>query len=390
VGRKTAAGDAPRVLFLASTMRRGGAERIVAETAVGLREKHGFETSMVCLRDEGPLGRELRERGVRTVSNVIPARVDPVGAFRLRAVMAAERPDVLYMLDHRNASLYGVLASLAAGVKRRVMAVHTMGLHGGGRSVPLSVRMLLPWIDSVITVAKGQQRYLNEREGIPLGKMAYVPNGVDVERFRPPSGEGERREARDALGVAGTGPVVATLSVLRPEKGHEIFLEAAAAVAAAHPQAIFAVMGEGPEREKLRRRAEALGIGSRVRFAGWVADPALALRGVDVVVFSSRPVVETAPLAGLEAMAAGVPVVATDVGALREIVEHGVSGLLVPPGDAPALARAVQELLADADLRRAMGERARAAVVERYKLESSVAASADLLRKLARGEGVGA
>lgn len=380
-------GDPVRVLFLASTMRAGGAERTVVETAVGLQEDYGFISRMLCLKEEGELGKELRRRGVGTQSLFIRGRIDPAGVFRLRRFMGVERPDVLYMLDHRNAVLYGVPASLAAGVKSRVMAVHTMGLPGGRKSVPGSVRMMLPWIDAVVTVAREQQRYLEEAEGIPRIKMAYVPNGVDVDRFRPPRDESEKAGARRALGLPEKGPVVATLSVLRPEKDHETFLRAVASLGDDLPGTCFAILGDGPERSRLEAAAASMGVDSQVRFTGWIDDTAAALKAVDVVVFSSKPVVETAPLAALEAMATGVPVLASDVGAMRELVADGETGRLVPPGDSEALAAGVRELVGDEGLRARMSERSREKVEEEYRLDASVAASASLLRELALGKG---
>jgi glycosyltransferase involved in cell wall biosynthesis len=377
-----------RVLFLASTMRRGGAERTIVETAVELQNSHGFRSRMLCLRDEGPLGEELRSRGVGTESGFIGGRVDPSGFFRLRRAMTVEKPHVLYMLDHRNAVLYGVPASLSAGIKRRVMAVHTMGLPGGRRSVPASVRVMLPWIDAVVTVARGQRSYLETSEGIPRAKMALVPNGVDVDRFRPPAAAAEKARAREVLGLPVDGPLVATLSVLRPEKGHELFLKSVASIERELPGAVFAIMGEGPERERLERIAASLGLSSRVRFTGWVSETEVALRAVDVLVFSSEPVVETAPLAALEAMASGVPVVASDVGSLREIVSDGETGFLFPPGDGRALAEKIRALLGDESLRESMSRGARRTVEQGYRLDASVAASATLLRDLARGERV--
>jgi glycosyltransferase involved in cell wall biosynthesis len=182
--------------------------------------------------------------------------------------------------------------------------------------------------------------------------------------------------------------VVATLSVLRPEKDHGTFLKAVASLSGDWPGVTFAVLGDGPERERLESLAVALGLGGRVVFGGWIPDTAVALRAVDVVVFSSKPVVETAPLAGLEAMATGVPVVASDVGALREQIENGRTGYLVPTGDSEALAAKISALLADDALRAEMGVRSREAVEDKYRLDENVASSAALLERLARGKGM--
>jgi len=379
-GGGAAGPGAPLVLFLASTLRRGGAERAVVETAVGLRSSHGFRCRAACLREEGPLGEELRLRGIVVESGLGGRKLDPACLSRLVRLMREEKPDVLYMLDHTNALVYGVFAAVVAGVKHRVMAVHTMGLLGGGKSVPAIVKLMLPWIRAIVTVAKKQQDYLADSEGVPREKMALVPNGVDVSRFRPPADEEEKAEAKRFLGVPPDRMAVGTLSVLRPEKGHEIFLRAAASVASSRANVSFVVMGEGPERGNLEAMTKTLGIESRVRFTGWVSDTERALRALDVAVMSSRPVVETAPIAALEAMATGVPMVVSDVGALSDLVAEGSTGFLVPSGDSEALAARVRELLEDDEMRGRMSREARRRVEGSFRIQDSVAASAMLLR----------
>jgi glycosyltransferase involved in cell wall biosynthesis len=126
---------------------------------------------------------------------------------------------------------------------------------------------------------------------------------------------------------------------------------------------------------------------SRVTFSGWVSDTQTALRALDVAVLSSRPVVETAPLAALEAMATGVPLVASDVGALRELVEDGATGFLVRSGDSEALASKLKDLLTDEGLRSRMSRQSRKTAERAFRLEDSVAASAALIRRLAIGGG---
>jgi glycosyltransferase involved in cell wall biosynthesis len=236
-------------------------------------------------------------------------------------------------------------------------------------------------------VAEGQQEYLEKNEGIPRKKMALVPNGVDVGRFRPPADEVEKKKARQLLGVPPHHMVVGTLAVLRPEKGHDIFLKAAALLTRRIRDVSFVVMGDGPEREKLEMMAKGLGMNSHVVFTGWVSDTQAALRALDVAVLSSRPVVETAPISALEAMATGVPMVASDVGALRELVDDGSTGFLVRSGDSEALANRLKDLLLDKTMRQTMSRKARKTVEDGFRIEDSVAASSALLRRLALGGG---
>jgi glycosyltransferase involved in cell wall biosynthesis len=185
--------------------------------------------------------------------------------------------------------------------------------------------------------------------------IEVIRNGVDVERA--PYGPEARAAARRRLGVADEELLVGCVASLYPKKDHRSLIEAFARLEPARLRAQLVMVGSGPLEADLRARAAQLGLANRVMFVGSVPDPPALLPGFDVFALSSR--YEGLPNALLEAMAAGLPAVATDVGGVAEVLEDGVSGLLAPAGDVPALAAALDRLLQDGQLRLEMGRRAR-------------------------------
>jgi glycosyltransferase involved in cell wall biosynthesis len=219
------------------------------------------------------------------------------------------------------------------------------------------------WAARVVAVS-GAVRDAWTAAGLSPERVVVVPNGVDLAEGRAAPGAAERRAVRRELGVAEGTPLVATVSVLRPGKGLEVLVAAAPAVLAAHPRARFAVVGDGPARPELEARTAAGGVGEALAWTGFRRDVPALLAAADLFVLPSLD--DAFPTAILEAMAAGLPVVATRAGGIPEIVDDGATGLLVPPGDAAALARAVSALLADPAARRALGEAGRRRAGERF------------------------
>jgi glycosyltransferase involved in cell wall biosynthesis len=194
-------------------------------------------------------------------------------------------------------------------------------------------------------------------------RVHIVPNGISVEDFAAPG----RDEARKSLGL-GTGPILLCVGRLARDKG---FATAIEALARLESDARLLVLGSGPERALLEQTARRTGVSDRVDFLGSKprAEVVRHLAASDVFVFPTERD-EAAPLVPLEAMAAGLPVVASDIGGGAELIESGKNGLLVPPASVDSLARAIDSLLADDALRRRMGEAARERIVERYTIEA--------------------
>jgi glycosyltransferase involved in cell wall biosynthesis len=245
--------------------------------------------------------------------------------------------------------------------------------------------------DTVIVPSRAVAEDLVMRLGYPARKLVVVPNGIELPPFEsrtevePGTEVGSRTEVEPGTEVGahtrtgpGTGELIGTLSVLEPFKGIDVFLRAAAQLAARHPDWRFVTFGSGSDSERLAALARELGIADRVERPGFVAGGE-ALRRMGVYVLSSYW--ENAPMALLEAMAAGVPVVASAVDGVPEIVDHNTAQL-VPPGDPSAIAEAIERLRANRTLRDAQVLAARDRVRERFTAERNARTIGELYERL--------
>jgi glycosyltransferase involved in cell wall biosynthesis len=223
-------------------------------------------------------------------------------------------------------------------------------------------------VDRYIAVSDANARYLVATKGLPAGKVGVIHNGCDLRRFDAdrPAPDGLRM----SLGFAAADPVLVIVGRLEPQKGHRVLLDALPLVRHQFPDVRVVCVGEGALRSELERQAGALGVAGAVRFVNYQhrVDDWLAL--ADLTVLPSF--YEGLPLAAIESLAAGRPVVASAVDGTPEVVVDGVTGLTVPPGDAPELARAVCRLLGDPQTRVAMGRAGRKWVEERFGHERQV------------------
>lgn len=391
------AGRPISLLFAGTTFTLGGAERVFSHLVRGL-SRPPFRVEVLALREPGPVGEELRAAGIPVHSGFTgAAKLDLLLIPRLHRFLRRGGYQAIYFLDHAHAVFHGVLASRGTGVRVRVMPVHTAGQWGGQPSLKRPIRLVRGGLDRIIAVAEAQRDYLVAREGVPASQVTVIPNGVPLEQPDDTARRARRTEVRAGLGCPSGAPVIGITAVLRPEKNHELLLRAFACVREALPAAELWVIGDGPRREFLEAECGALGLsvaregaGSpaagesaarparpAVHFLGRRADARAVMAGLDVAVLSSH--LEALPLSLIEAMDAGLPVVSTRVGALAELVEDGVSGLLVPPGDEAALAGALLGLLRDPERRAAMGRRGQEIVAARFSVEGMVEATERLL-----------
>lgn len=371
-----------RVAFMATTLVTGGAERVTQHLAIALAAR-GLDIEFVVLREPGAIGLELQQHGLSVRSGWTgDARLDPLLIPRLAGHFRGRRLDAIYFLDHAHAVFHGILAADLARVPVRVMPVHTTGQWNGAPSLGRPIRLVRGRLDRIIAIADAQRDYLTQREGIPTSQLVVIPNGIPIDTPDATARAQRRAEARAELGVAADAEVVLITAVLRPEKNHELLLRAFAEVARARERAQLWIMGNGPRREALEALSRELGLDGRVRFLGHRSDARRVAAGADIAVLTSHPRVETLPLALLEAMDAGLPVVATRVGALAEMVEPGVSGELVEPGDAGSLTARLLELLSDPQRRERYGLRGQEIVSTRYSVERMTDATEALLRSL--------
>jgi glycosyltransferase involved in cell wall biosynthesis len=318
---------------------------------------HGREAAVELIPD---LGREIRPlRDLRTLA-------------ALMRVIRRVRPHIVHTHTAK-AGAVGRLAAALCGVPVVVHTFHGHVLRGYFSPAKTAVyrnieRGLARRTDRLLTVTD-----LVRDELLALGvgrpeQYITVPLGFDLAPLVHAAGR--RGELRAELGV-GAAPLVGIVARLVPIKAHEIFLDAAARIRAAVPDARFLIVGDGECRQALEARVDALGLREAVRFLGWRADLDRLYADLDVVVLTSRN--EGSPVALIEAMAAGVPVVSTAVGGVPDVVAHGTSGLLAPVDDAAAVAEHTVTLLRDRARALTMGGAGRSRVVATYSADRLVA-----------------
>jgi sugar transferase (PEP-CTERM/EpsH1 system associated) len=359
-----------RVAHIVLSLDCGGLERMV----LGLVRAgcaRGQKVSVVCLEHLGALAAQAEQAGAHVLCADKRPGLRPRTVGRLKAIFRELAPDAVH--THQiGALLYAGPAARRAGVP---VIIHTE--HGN------HLKGLAPWHRRVRArllwrlAARAADRFFCvsadiaatlKAAGIPPTKLAVMPNGIapaEVDRT-------EVERARRSLGWSEDARIVGTVGRLSPIKRQDLLVRAFALLHRTRPEARLLIVGDGPEAGALRQLSTALGIAEAVHFAGYHQRPELYLRLMDVFALSSDS--EGMPMALLEAWAAGVPVVSTNVGGIPELIEEGRTGLLVGPGNDEALAAALKELLADPARARALGEAGRAEVVKRFGLDRTVAA----------------
>ena len=361
-----------RVMFVNTSLGVGGAETLLVNLVRKL-DRDRFVPEICCLKERGELG-EVLAGEVPVFCDLLRHKFDLRILGRLRRLFRARRIDAVVTVGAGDKMFWGRLAARWAHVRVVVSALHSTGWPDG---VGRLNRRLTPLTDMFIAVAGPHGRYLVEREGFPAAKVCVIPNGVDVDRFRPrPADAGLRRQ----LGLPDGAPLVGILAALRPEKNHAMFLRVAAAVRREVPAARFLVIGDGPERALLEQLAAELGIADAVHFLGSRPDVPDLLELLDVLLLTSLN--EANPVSILEGLACGKPVVATRVGSVAETVLDGQVGYLVESEGIETMTRRVVELCRDPRLAKALGAAGRQHVVDHWSLDRMVDGYADLLTRL--------
>jgi glycosyltransferase involved in cell wall biosynthesis len=327
-----------RVLFVVGNFVAGGAERHLLELWKRI-DRARFEVTIACFRAEGQFTDEVRALGWPVhdlrVTGPIYSLAGLRGLARLVSLTRDARPDVMHGYLY-GPNLFAVLAGRLCGVRAVVVAKRNVDAFETPRQVALQ-RLAHRWATHVTAVSETVAGTVVAL-GVPRERITVIPNGVDVERFRVPPAP------RAELGAADGVPLIGSVGCLAPRKDQGTLLEALARLDARGVAYRCALVGDGPDRAALEAQVARLGLGERVRFLGERPDVERLLPALDLFVLSSRE--EGIPNALLEAMAAGRASVATAVGGTPEVMEDGVSGWLVPPHDADALAAALADALA--------------------------------------------
>ncbi len=348
-----------QVLF---SLTMGGAEVLAARLARRLSGSH--KTIFCCLDDIGPLGEELRDEGFSVYPLGRRSGLNLRSSNRLASLLRREKVDVIHAHQY-GPFFYGATARLLAPRPGLVMTEH-------GRSFPdpprrkhfLFNRAVLRRGDRIIAVGEDVRRALIDNEGFPAGRVEVVYNGTDTGSFAESARH--RESVRREIGVGAGDLVLMQVARLDPIKDHATAVRAVGRVAERRGDVRLVIVGDGAEAGPIDELTRSLGLGAHVLRLGTRTDVSRLIGAADVVLLTSRS--EGIPLTLLEGMAAGLPVVATRVGGIPEVVVEGETGLLAPVGDVDALAARILRLAEDRDLRGRLGragrERARASFDE--------------------------
>lgn len=332
----------------------GGLEKLLVEFARHA-DRDRFALHFVSLGDRGALAEDIEAEGWPVTALGAAAGLRPGLALRLARLLRRERIDIVHTHDDRP-HLYGTLAGRLAGVGRVIHTRHGRSPNLSRRQAAL-VGLAAAWVDRFVCVSHDSAR-LAVRQGVPARKITTIWNGIDLARFH-------------RTGPRPDGPAV-IVARLSPEKDHATLLRAAALAMRADPSFRLEVAGDGPCRAELMQLATQLGLEGTVRFLGQVRDIPGLLARASLFVLSSLS--EGVSLTLLEAMACGLPIVATRVGGNPEVVVDGITGLLVPAAQPPALAEALLRIWRGLKEGRQMGQDGRSRVEQHFDVRGMVAA----------------
>ena len=369
--------DRVKVLRVIARLNMGGPALHVAYLTEGLAGR-GYDTTLVAgslARGEDSMAFVAEARGVEVVKidelhrEISPLR-DLVAVFRLARLIRAERPQILHTHTAK-AGAIGRLAALVAGPDGPPIVVHTFHghvLHGyfdpfRTRVFRLLERFLARTSTALIAVSPQVRDDLVALHVAPAEKFTVVRLGIELDE-RVAIDDAMRAEARRVMGIPPGRFAVGWVGRMTGVKRTDDVVRAFATLRARGVDACLCIVGDGPDREQVERRAHELGVIRDCLFLGYQEDVARFFAVFDAFVLSS--VNEGTPVVAIEALAAARPVVATRVGGVPDVVTEGVDGFLVEPGDVEALAERLERLARDPELRGAMGEAGRARVLPRY------------------------
>ncbi|NUR23836.1 glycosyltransferase [Frateuria sp.] len=361
------------VTHVVENLNRGGLERVVLDL-VKLQQQQGWRCQVVCLFERGALAHELDALGIPVHACGKRKGLDLAALSRARRLIRAHRTDVLH--THNAVAHYlAVLACLGLGVGKVINTRHGMGGMRRWERSELLYRAGLAGTDIVTMVCEAACSGAIEHGLVPRGKLRVVPNGLRVQEFATAT-PAARADLRQALGLPPQTQLVGTVGRLNWAKDQASLIRAFRRVHEQLPDSVLVLVGGGSLREELEACARSEDVSAAVHFLGDRDDVRELLQGLDVFALSS--VSEGYSMALLEACATALPIVATDVGGNREIVQDGVSGNIVPPRDEEALAHAILALLRDPDRAARFAAAARAMVETRGSLEAVAARYAEL------------
>mgnify|MGYP001040938267 CR=1 FL=1 len=370
-----------KVLHLITELNTGGAQKALVRLLARL-DRQRFSPAVVCLYNgDGAVSHEIRDLGVPVTDLGMTAKWRWDAFWRLYRLLRRERPVILHTwMFHAN--LPGRLLGQVVGIP--VVITSRRNVNIGGSIREWLTRWTAGLDDKVIAVCEQARQAEIERAQIPPQKVVTIHNGCDVKGFSQVPAEASA-QIREALAIPPDVSLIGSIGRLHPQKDFAALLTAVPKIQEQNPDIHLLLVGEGELRDDLEAQSQLTGLARLVTFAGYRTEIPEILGALDVFVLPS--LWEGMPNVVLEAMAAGLSVVATAVGGTPEVVVDGITGLLVPPYDSDALAEAINRLLCDPDLRHRMGQAGRTRIEHHFSIEETVQRTEELYMKLLKKKG---
>jgi glycosyltransferase involved in cell wall biosynthesis len=372
-----------RILEIIPSLDQAGAEKQLVMLAVGLPRPE-FDVHVCALTRLGPLVQPLREQQIPVESVEKRWKVDPAAYYRLQRIIRRLKPDLVHTWIFA-ANAYGRQAARSAGVRHVLAGERCVDRWKSWRELAVD-RYLAKRTDWIVTNSAGVTDFYVEH-GLPREKFRVIPNGIsipdpDQETLEPVLSQ--RAALLDELELPAHARLIGAVGRLWPQKRYKDLIWAVDLLKVIREDTYLLIVGEGPERERLERFRDLVQITDRVRLLGHRSDVPRLVRQLDCFWLGSGYEGQSNSL--MEAMAAGVPVVVSNIAGNQELVEQGVSGFLVPVGDRAGFARWTQSLLEDPQLSRRIGSAARQRMRNEFSVERMVDRHADLYRRTIEGE----
>ena len=365
-----------RVCELITELEPAGAERVVYELATRM-DKERFDVQVIGLQG-GRVADWLEKAGVKVTNLGVRGKWDVGKLFKLTDILREENLDIVH--THMfHGDLAGRIAARLAAVPHVVHTVHV----AEGRFRPWQfafARFAGDFCEKIICVSESVRDYHSRRSGLPKSSYEVIENGVDLNAFT--RDENRRRELRQEWGIENGEVLVASVGRLNKQKGIDTLIGAMSHLGARGNPVNIVIAGEGPRRFVVENFISHGEGGKHCRLLGFTRDVQGLLSAADILAMPSNW--EGFGLAATEAMAVGLPVIATRVPGLRDVVKDGETGILIDRKDVVGLAEAIHQLSEDADMRQKLGQAGRRRVAEKYSIESNIAIHEQLYQKIVK------
>ncbi|MEI8349032.1 MAG: glycosyltransferase [Candidatus Omnitrophota bacterium] len=350
------------VLHVVQTLDVGGLERVVVDS-FKYYDRNKFNFTVCCLSEEGILAGELKRLRMEPV--FLNKRNGLDFSISCRIMQLIKKNDINILHTHNQRPLF--YGAIAARTSDLLAYVHTRH----GRNDPDSFKNVLinkffsSFADRVVCVSRDIYEIARKKEGLPLSKIEVIRNGIDISKFASIKTKDKLLLAK--LGIKEGSFVIGTVGRLSRIKNHTLLIDAFKNLSAKYSRAILLVVGDGPEAPRLKKIVQEYGLTEKILFLGEQTDVSASLGLFDIFVLPSLS--EGISLVLIEAMAAGLPIVATNVGGNSEVISDGENGFLVSSGDTAALSNAIARLLEDEGLRRRLSDANRHKATQEFNIQ---------------------